>query len=148
MEVAGFAHLIVGMYMAVNQISGLEPVHQLQKVAEALMDRVVQIAVAPGRGVGQDDVNALGPAELPPDAAITPTHLALGILVGSAVIERTSPEAQDPEAVDADKISVNTIAALRRETVIAAVVIAVDIKQRRMPHCDKKAEVIRLQVSG
>ena len=114
--------------MTVDEKTGLILVDQIHKGLEAPVDKILLVAQTPRGRMGQNDVHSLKLAQLPPQLADPAAHLLFRVLMGAAVIERAAAQSHDPQSLHADQIPVDTVTALRRDLLIAAVVIAVDIE--------------------
>lgn len=121
------------MHVAVNMVLRLVLVQEIVEALKAAVREVVRVAPARGGRVAEQDIDAAGLGDLPPDPAQTAFHLPLGILMRSAVIHRTAAHAEDAQPLYGHELVLDAVAALGRGLFIAPVVIAADIQHRRAP---------------
>ena len=131
-----------------HQIPGLILIQQREKGLEAPMGHIVLIPEAPHRGMGQHNIHPAGQGQLEPQPVNAPAHLLFRILMGPAVIQGAAAQTQNAQPAHSDQLPVNALAALRRPLGIAAVVVAVYIKQGPVGHGHQEAEILCLQVTG
>ena len=77
---------VVHVNVTVDEIFRLIAVNKFAESVEAAMGVIVTALHPRGGSVGDDDVHATCPANLPVAAANTPRHLLLGVLVDAAII--------------------------------------------------------------
>ena len=76
----------VGRDVTVDEIFGLIAVNKFTEAVEAAVGVIVTAFHSCGGSVGDDDVHAPCPANLPVEAANAPRHLLLRVLVDAAII--------------------------------------------------------------
>ena len=122
------------MDMAVNQKFRFVSVHEIHQGRETPVGLVFVIAKTFRCRVGYHDVHALHAPQLPAKLGDAPAHLFVGILVGTGMVFPAASQAQNPDTVVGDDMTIDTVTALRRCLFIGCIVIAVDIQHRAFRH--------------
>ena len=134
--------------MAVHQVGRVIFIQQLHQSLKAPVSRIFRVPQSCRWGVGDHDIHAAQPLQLPGELLNPAMHFSLGVLMGAGVIPAAAPQSQNADAVVDHDVVIDAVAALRGVPVIACVVIAVDIQHRALCHGDKKAQIAGLQISA
>ncbi len=65
-----------------------------------------------------------------------------------AVVLHAAPEADDPDSFIFDDLVLNTVAAFRRVVHIVCIVVAMDIEQGSLDHCNQEGKILAFQISA
>ena len=136
------------MHVPVDEVARVKAVEQLVEASEAPVRRIVRVSQIAERRMGQHDVHAARQKDTRPEAHQPLCHLPFGVLVRAAAVADAAAEAENAQPVDFDQPVLNAVAALGRMRIIAAVMIAAHIQQRRAPHCHKEGKIVRVQIAA
>ena len=135
---------VIQMHVAVDKAAGGVFVHQLVETLEPPVGQVLAVVQAPGRGVGQQDIEPAAAQQLITHTLHAAGHLLLGILEGAGLVAHTAAQAQNPQAAEIVDRILNTSAALRGMELIGGVVIAVHIQHRRVGERGNEGQILGL----
>ncbi len=139
---------IIKMLMAMDKIAGRIFVKQCVETLEPAVADIAAVAKSERRGVGHQYVKSLVPPDLRRKPSDPPGHLFFGILEVLAVIHVASTQAKNPDTLIHQEFAFYRDAALRGMLCIILVMIAVDIKERGMDHCDEEGKILRFQIAA
>ena len=135
------------MDVAIEPEAGLQVIQKFQEAVKALMGVILQIPIAGDRSVGDDDIDAPGPCDLPLQLADPRLHLRFRVLQRIAAVAAGAAKSQDPDALIDDEVVVNAGAAFRRIFQQCAVMVAVDVEERLVSHRDDVFQILRMQIA-
>ena len=113
-------------------------VDQVQEGFKSSVCKVGVIAQSERGGVSEQDIESLCTPEPEKELAHPFVHLALGVLMRTAVIAHAAAEAKDTNAFVNVYLVLNADAALRGLFFILAVVITMDLEDGRMGKAGEK----------
>ncbi len=122
--------------MSVDEPAGLMGADKPGKAPKTPVTRIVPIAQAPRRRMGDDDIDAAAPPDHRPGLPQDGTHFGFGVLHGPAVVPHGSFEPQKPKALEVHQAGVDVRGALGRPAAVAKVVVApnvIDGHSEKMP---------------
>lgn len=126
--------------MSMKEIGGAVPLHKCAEGLESRVGQALSVAQAPGRGVGDQHVEAPAPQELEPETQDSQAHLLFRVLMRAGLIAHGTAQAQKTDApVDIDPI-LDADTALRRCVLIAGVMVSVDVKDGTVEKGSQKEE--------
>ena len=122
----------MGVNVAMDEIARFESADELDETFETAMTTVLGIVNVPGRRMGDDDVNAASQPKPRHHAPNHPAHLVFPILNRPAIIPARPLQPHDPQAFEGNPTLVQIHTPHRWGVAVADVVVAADVKQRRI----------------
>jgi len=134
------------MDVTVDKIFWGIAVDERVEALEAFVATVFCIMNMPGRGMGNDHIDAAFPPELHPHVANHALHLPFGVLIGTPVVPSGSFEPRNVETLELHPSPMNVDAPIWRLLIVTDIVVSFDIvKGRSQPVCQKN-EIFRRQI--
>ena len=118
------------MHMTVEEVFGFVFLQKGQKGLKTLMGRISMIPYTCGRRMGDHNVHTFTAPQRETQSLDAAAHLWLCVLMGTGMIPAATAQPQNPDTPIDHQPVINTVAALRRMMLVAAVVIAMDIEYR------------------
>lgn len=136
------------MDMTMNKIVRFISVDQFPVDTKTPVAQVLCIVKIPGRGMGDDDVDATAKPDAQTQTGQKPFHLSFGVLHRSAVIPAGSFQPEEVYAVELFQGAVKIDTSLRRFGGITDIVIAFHIKQGHIELAGQESQVFRRQIAA
>ncbi len=149
--VGALAYELVAVFlvdMAVEHVFRLVAVHQVIKAAETMVRKVIEVAIALGRGMGDQDVEAIVEGDIALHFADAGEHFSLGVHVLAIMVAHGTAKPHDAEPLEVIYLIIYVDAAERRLGIVLPVVIASDVQKRHISHRDDVLQVVRVQVTA
>ena len=137
---------VVFMDMPMYKIPWMTAFQDLYKCLKSPMGQRIHVVKSFRRGMGQQNIDTAMTEQGESESAETSHHFFFGKLVFAEIVVHGTPKPHNPDTLMNIDTIIDAYTPFRRPFIITGVVVAVNIEQGKVCHCDQEGQVFCTQI--